>query len=649
MNQRDLKMNNQLFMFNDDDSGPERYPTAFLPPDPQAPHLKRIEIKAFKGIKEQQIEFPKIAILTGPNNSGKSAILQAIVTGFECFRLCLDTDRWKLQKSGRAIKELDFLPVNQPKDLWFQTKTRKPREANESRPKEQYVSISLFFTNDFFFTVNIRFLYGFLNVQVTKVSNNTTEEILRQISILSPLLVSGVSGLTAHEPLLTPIEVHRAASSGRLSIILRNVLLDLLLKQKKISSKPSDQNNETAENEFGFVRGAIKRHFGLELQRINFDQLRDLEIRAPYREQDYELDIVSAGSGFIQILQLVSFIVWRKSRIILFDEPDSHLHTSLQFKLYNFLKELSDKMNLQMILATHSRDLISQAPMECIIPVDPNKTKLAPIQSMDHLLLEYKRYGAISNVDLALLYRSKRCLFVEGPSDMKYLPLFADRVGINCFQGPEQVVMFKFSGAEKFTMVHDLVKLFEKVVGSHIRWMVLRDRDYAIPSVVEKYKEQALEKGISNFHIWEKFCIENYLLEPDCLGATVSRKLELTKKRVVSQDDIVKLLEDACDNLREEVQTQYVTKTQDIYRRLEISQNWKDDSVRDALNFWNDNTKNLQGCLINLPGDQIFGRFVGQLQEKFGVNLGQEEVIFAMAKDIVPKEIRIFLESLNNL
>lgn len=85
-------MPKQTLLFDEDEITPERYPAAFLPPDPDAPHLKKIEIKSFKGLKDITIEFPKIAILTGPNNSGKSAILQAIVTGFECFRLCLDTD-----------------------------------------------------------------------------------------------------------------------------------------------------------------------------------------------------------------------------------------------------------------------------------------------------------------------------------------------------------------------------------------------------------------------------------------------------------------------------------------------------------------------------------------------------------------------------
>jgi predicted ATPase len=642
----------QFNIFGDEDSIRESYPTAFLPSDPKAPHLKRIEIKAFKGIREQVVEFPKIAVLTGPNNSGKSTILQAVVAGFECFRLCLDTDKWKLSEHGRAVKELNFLPVNAPKDLWYQAKTRKPKESGEAKRREQYVSLTLVFTNDFFFTVEIRFLYGFLNIRVTEVTKNTTEEILLKISSSAPILIPGISGLIAHEPLYTPVEIHRAAAVGQLSGIIRNILLELQKREDVVSmqsSAPGKKPELVRREEFAFVSGAIKRHFGLELQRFKVDPNRDLEIRAPYREQDYELDIVSAGSGLIQMLQLVSAIVWRKSRIILFDEPDSHLHTNLQARLYNFLKEISDKMNLQIILATHSKDLISQAPMECIIPVDPSKTKLVPIQSMDHLLLEYKRYGAIDNVDLALLYKSKRCLFVEGDSDIKYLPLLAEILKIGCFQGAEQVVMFKFKGADKFTMVYDLVKLFETMVGGTIKWMVLRDRDYATPSIVDKYKEQAKEKGIKNFHIWQMFEVENYILQPECLLASVSQKLVQKGKEPAKQAEIVQLLKESCDDLLTETQAQYITKTQDAYRRLELASNWKEDGVKDALEFCKSNLKDLPSMLVNIPGDRVFGKLVGRLQQKFGINIRAEEIISVMNPTFISTEIRSFLERLNSL
>jgi len=47
-------------------------------------HISKLTIKNFKSISETSIELPRIGLLTGPNNCGKSTILQAITLGFEC-------------------------------------------------------------------------------------------------------------------------------------------------------------------------------------------------------------------------------------------------------------------------------------------------------------------------------------------------------------------------------------------------------------------------------------------------------------------------------------------------------------------------------------------------------------------------------------
>jgi len=116
---------------------------------------------------------------------------------------------------------------------------------------------------------------------------------------------------------------------------------------------------------------------------------------------------VPAGSGLNQILLLASVIAWRKPGIVLLDEPDAHLHSSVQTQLLDFLIELVSRFKLQVILATHSKDLIGRAPLEAIDPVDRSRRKLSPLASLDHLLLEYQRQGSVSNVDLALLYQTK--------------------------------------------------------------------------------------------------------------------------------------------------------------------------------------------------------------------------------------------------
>lgn len=626
-------MAEQIPMF-DEDFARETFPTAFLKPDPEAPHVKRVQIEAFKGIEKLSINLPRIAVLTGPNNSGKSTVLQAINVGFECFRLCLDTDGWSFLPRGRAVKEIELLPVNEPRDMWFQRRTRRGRR--EWVP----IVISLLFTNDFECSFAIRGLYGFLNVRVRDWTKGAGAKTFEQIASTLPVLIPAVSGLDPHEPPFAAARIHYLAGMGRPWAVLRNIL-------REIRGEESDREGE---RRMAFLKEAIRQHFGVELQALQFDPRYDLEIRAPYREGEYDLDIVSAGSGMSQILQLLSLVVWRGSRILLIDEPDAHLHTSLQASLYDFLGELSEHFNLQIIMATHSRDLISRAPIEAIIPVDLTKPELSPIGSIDHLLLEYRRHGAVSNVDLALLYQSKRCLFVEGPTDARYLPLLAARLGFECFVGRNQVVPLEFLGGDKFTMVGDLAALFERMIGEPITWMVIRDRHYSIPEVLHVHEAQAEDKGIKNYHIWDRFSIENYLLEPALLHGAVLKKLTDAEREGVQPELIEELLLKASEQVADQAQTAYVTQTQSAYVRYQITPDRPWDHGADAaLRFWREQIGDLPGYLHYLPGAVLFGKFVELLQETIGVNIRPEDVINVMDPESAPEEIIQVLEQIASL
>jgi len=347
----------------------------------------------------------------------------------------------------------------------------------------------------------------------------------------------------------------------------------------------------------------------------------------------------------VQLLQLLTFTAWRASPIVLLDEPDSHLHTTLQMRLFEFLKEMSDVMNVQVILASHSRDLIARAPIECIIPVDSTREQLKPLETMEHLLLEYQRHGCISNLDVALLYRTRRCLFVEGPSDIEYLPAFAERLGITCFKGLNQVVMFEFKGAGKFTMVADLAELLERLVGAHISWMVLRDRDYSIPLVVSAYEDQARQKRVSNFHIWQRFSIENYLLDPDNLLASLRGKLGPDRVNEVDRGSIEGVILEAGATLSSEVQANYVDGTQTAFMRYElVDSNPREGGTLAAVEHWRGiGSDTVSGIVDNFPGDKVFGRVVGIIQRRYGITLSPMEVITYMTGESVPPEVKEFL------
>jgi len=68
----------QLPLFAGIEPPPDLYPAGLLSGVRPAPRLERIRIGGLKAFEKTEVILPGLAVLTGPNNSGKSTVLQAI-------------------------------------------------------------------------------------------------------------------------------------------------------------------------------------------------------------------------------------------------------------------------------------------------------------------------------------------------------------------------------------------------------------------------------------------------------------------------------------------------------------------------------------------------------------------------------------------
>lgn len=66
-----------------------------------------------------------------------------------------------------------------------------------------------------------------------------------------------------------------------------------------------------------------------------------------------------SGTGLLQCIHILSYIHLYSPKIIILDEPDSHIHPDNQIMLARLLTTIVDKRDgFQVILATHSRYMI---------------------------------------------------------------------------------------------------------------------------------------------------------------------------------------------------------------------------------------------------------------------------------------------------
>src|SRR5690606_34502926 len=121
-----------------------------------------------------------------------------------------------------------------------------------------------------------------------------------------------------------------------------------------------------------------------------------LKIFAKNEHKGIDVEINQLGSGTINVLNILSVLAYGdyekfKLNALLLDEPDSHLHSDHQKRLYKHLSEISEDDNKQIFVITHNHELIDSSPK--VIYVDNEK------------IIKEKCLKPISNKEYNTIYR----------------------------------------------------------------------------------------------------------------------------------------------------------------------------------------------------------------------------------------------------
>ena len=265
--------------------------------------------------------------------------------------------------------------------------------------------------------------------------------------------------------------------------------------------------------------------FALQGMDVPFDVEKDEWLTATYAEDGCQFDLVSAGSGFLQTINLLSFLFLNESRTALLDEPDSHMHDDLQRLVFAALNALSARRKLQLIIATHSPTMIDAAGLDSVRLVDRKQDRPLVAHSVDTLvpLLADQGLSLPPNKVLETL-RVRKALFVEGlEADYNafvaaigevYSPGFGARArGLN---------VFETGGASK-KWPFDAIDCFERLLGAKLQYVYLSDRDFLTNEEVAEREAKATKSGKALVHL-ERRHRESYLLEPVALARVLAAR-----------------------------------------------------------------------------------------------------------------------------
>lgn len=138
--------------------------------------------------------------------------------------------------------------------------------------------------------------------------------------------------------------VLKACSFGDLNVYLRNAL-NLLSPDDLI------QIQEWLEPLLGDIKIIV-----------HFDESLDLEIHADVEVGGKIVPLELLGTGYLQLIQIFCYILLFKPKILLVDEPDIHLHPSVQENLAAALLRIAQQKSLKILMTTHSPFIVRGAP-----------------------------------------------------------------------------------------------------------------------------------------------------------------------------------------------------------------------------------------------------------------------------------------------
>lgn len=433
--------------------------------------------------KGEKFELSDVTIIVGPNSSGKSSLLQAMHWASRC--VAHDGVQRNQTRSISPLK-LDYFPTVDVKRVGNTQDLRAQRKETAE------------------VMVEVRFVAedsGVEEVAIVPIrrGNNDTVQITPNISsdalyrdMKSPqspftAYIPGLAGVPVSEEKQSRLPVFRRAASGDANIVLRNIL-DLIN-----SSNERDVSIEILSQWVSRVLGETKIW-------VKFEQNKDFHINAEIQTPQMQNDdrwapLELAGTGVLQVIQIFSYLVLFRPKLLLIDEPDSHLHPDKQEALIRVLEEAAQEFKTQIVLTTHSHNVVrAKGPSTRLVWMRDGAVQVAEDRTI-------KRLMGWGGLDKKLL------MFVEDQIQTDIIRLLSQWPHL-----ASQVAVCSSAGVEKLPSV-DLLRGLIEGAALNLRVLVHRDRDFMTDDEVEKWSSQYRDAG---YGVWvTQFCdVDHYFTDP---------------------------------------------------------------------------------------------------------------------------------------
>jgi AAA15 family ATPase/GTPase len=466
--------------------------------------LSEVQLTNFKAFESIVITPDEnFNIIIGENSAGKSTIFEGIHLWEKCYNAFVQASRKKFYQVTSAhryvnYQELDFLRITDDDDLFFHSGRDRSAEITLTLKIED-VSYELGFKVSRPTSISNAFfrIQPIVKEQFTAFAEKVVAEGKTLDEAIFIYQTRPVSGVLQYESYFNEGQVKKKIQKGLSHEVLRNKIIAKRDSIGELESSISSILQKTVKFDLPPRTKAKTEEFISIKVSVNEGKKQDLHLQ---------------GSGFLQIVEILSTIEFLDAplKLLLVDEPDSHIHSKLQSELITHLRRI---VHNQFFIISHNDQFVTNAGDGEVFFLSES-AKLAgilePIQASSFDIIKRALGGVI--LSLEKLSQANHVVFVEGSDDEKYLSALYRKISTfeqvrNCIT---TVTFFPLRGKDK---IADKIEYNKRTLTALFRdktWNTIFDKDFSTDEVDQTLKGLIQRKGCNAFsHMG--YCIESTL------------------------------------------------------------------------------------------------------------------------------------------
>ena len=576
--------------------------------------LNKLRLINFKCFENHEVFFVENTVMIGQNNAGKTTVVEALRL------LGLATSRLKTATTYIVRPELlnDILPLAVKGINVSVKQIDTDLEQVFFRYGEPPAIIEAFFTKSVIVRVYILDESSLFTTFYHKGAYVTGRKKVNDIGVPNVRVLPQIVPLIKEESFVGKETLQRNEFSKRTSRNFRNNLL--VMKDDEKYLKLQDMIAKTWSS-----------------MRINdVSKNDDNSINLQMRDNDFATEIYYMGHGIQMWLQTLWFIVSSDSdAIIVLDEPDVYMHADLQRRLVRIL--LGNYC--QMIIATHSVEIISEVQPENILIIDRKNNESLLADGYPILQTAIASMGSVHNLNLSRMLNNKKRLYIEG-QEIGILRILYNKLFPKEVEPFDHIPWISTGGWGSWHIQKEHAKIFLSKIPD-LKLYFLYDRDYHLCSDIELRIKEAKENNI-RIHIWERKEIENYLILATAITRFICRRdKSLTYETVCSE--VQDMIVDECEMQKEFVYGKILDEK--MHRKKGVEASTILSEVRAELNEFLIEYENI---LKIVPGKTIISKLSNRCKEKYDVSFNAQQIASKLLKSEIDEEIAFFLAQIKD-